>query len=343
MPVERTAMLMEALLGAPVSAKFVAPRAPARLAERWRLLTSSPSAFKDALNAQDVLCGDETPINIAFKDLDERGGPVPGRRARHRPSAPPRAAGPAGGGSLRSSEAIRAVKSWTTGAASWSATTTRAGPSSTPNCRSRAVRRPHHPPLRGASGTCTPSGRPGPGRSSRSCAGRNRRSRTPRPTVAPIRTPTCSQTCTTATTKPTRGIVTNSTPGDWKDDKNHPGHVLAPLIAGQSRPDLVLDHQLRRALTNNASERALKNPKLHQKLSSRATGTPWPLPHATAGGPLLPSAPATGVRPIDAIHQAPTGTPGHHRQRPHSRLHPVNGLRSASGFSPYLPAASGWG
>jgi len=58
-PVERTAALMEALLGTPVSAGFVA-RALARLADRLQA-TGFDEAMKNALRAEDVLCGDETP------------------------------------------------------------------------------------------------------------------------------------------------------------------------------------------------------------------------------------------------------------------------------------------
>jgi transposase len=75
-PVERTAALMAALLGAPVSAGFVA-RAQARLAERLARARFD-EAMGVALRAEDVLCGDETPTNVIHKDTDERGEPVPG-------------------------------------------------------------------------------------------------------------------------------------------------------------------------------------------------------------------------------------------------------------------------
>ncbi len=58
-PVERTATLMEALLGTPVSSGFVA-RALARLAQRLQA-AGFDQAMKDALQAEEVLCGDETP------------------------------------------------------------------------------------------------------------------------------------------------------------------------------------------------------------------------------------------------------------------------------------------
>jgi transposase len=75
-PVERAAALMEALLGTPVSAGFVA-RAVTRLAQRLQA-AGFDEAMKDALHAEEVLCGDETPVNVASKDAGPDGRPVPG-------------------------------------------------------------------------------------------------------------------------------------------------------------------------------------------------------------------------------------------------------------------------
>src|ERR1039458_9992159 len=75
-PAGRAAALMEALLGTPVSAGFVA-RALARLAGRLAA-AGFDAAMKDALQAEDVLCGDETPANVITKDTDEHGETVPG-------------------------------------------------------------------------------------------------------------------------------------------------------------------------------------------------------------------------------------------------------------------------
>ena len=75
-PVERTAMLMAALLGSPVSSGFVA-RAHERFAEK---LTAAgfDEAMRDALADEEVLHADETPVNVARTDTDEHGVPVPG-------------------------------------------------------------------------------------------------------------------------------------------------------------------------------------------------------------------------------------------------------------------------
>lgn len=59
MPAERTAMLMSALLGVPVSAGFVA-RAHERLAHRLDAARFD-AAMRAALGAEPVVCTDETP------------------------------------------------------------------------------------------------------------------------------------------------------------------------------------------------------------------------------------------------------------------------------------------
>jgi len=75
-PVERTAALMEALLGTPVSSGFAA-RALARLAQRLQA-AGFDEAMTAALRAEDVLCGDETPANVVGKDAGPDGEAVPG-------------------------------------------------------------------------------------------------------------------------------------------------------------------------------------------------------------------------------------------------------------------------
>jgi transposase len=62
-PIERSARLMETLLGVPVSSGFVA-RALQRFAQRLGA-SGFDDAMKTALRAEDVLCGDETPTTTA--------------------------------------------------------------------------------------------------------------------------------------------------------------------------------------------------------------------------------------------------------------------------------------
>lgn len=77
MPIERAALLMAALLGAPVSAGFVALSLQ-RFASALDT-AGFDEAMKAALSAEDVLCADETPVNIVRRNTDElTGEPVPG-------------------------------------------------------------------------------------------------------------------------------------------------------------------------------------------------------------------------------------------------------------------------
>ena len=62
-PVERTATVIEALLGVPVSAGFVA-RALERFAQRLQA-AGFDEAMKTALRAEPVMCGDETPVKTS--------------------------------------------------------------------------------------------------------------------------------------------------------------------------------------------------------------------------------------------------------------------------------------
>jgi transposase len=75
-PIERTAMLMDALLDVPVSSGFVA-RALERFAQHLAA-AGFDDAMRTALRAQDVLCADETPINVIHHDTDAYGEPVAG-------------------------------------------------------------------------------------------------------------------------------------------------------------------------------------------------------------------------------------------------------------------------
>jgi transposase len=76
-PIERAALLMAALVGAPVSAGFVAG-ALARLAGRLAA-AGFDEAMAAALSAEPVLGADESPVNVLHPDRDEiTGQPVPG-------------------------------------------------------------------------------------------------------------------------------------------------------------------------------------------------------------------------------------------------------------------------
>jgi transposase len=70
-PAERTAMVMEALLGTRVSPGLVA-KAHQRLA--GKLAAGFDEAMRAALRAEKVLCGDESPVNVLRKDTDPDTG-----------------------------------------------------------------------------------------------------------------------------------------------------------------------------------------------------------------------------------------------------------------------------
>lgn len=74
-PVEATAQMMEALLGAKVSTGFVA-RAHERLAETLDR-AGFDNAMVTALRAEGVLCADETPVNVV-DNVDDDGHPAAG-------------------------------------------------------------------------------------------------------------------------------------------------------------------------------------------------------------------------------------------------------------------------
>src|SRR5262249_49474691 len=74
-PVEATARMMEALLGAKVSTGFVA-RAHERLAQALAG-AGVDDAMVAALRAEDVLCADETPVNVV-DNVDDDGGVATG-------------------------------------------------------------------------------------------------------------------------------------------------------------------------------------------------------------------------------------------------------------------------
>jgi Transposase IS66 family len=74
-PIERTAHLMEALLGIrcrPGSSPASWNARPASGCGRVR------KAMAQALRAEHVLCADDTPTNVISKNTDEHGQPVPG-------------------------------------------------------------------------------------------------------------------------------------------------------------------------------------------------------------------------------------------------------------------------
>ena len=100
-----------------------------------------------------------------------------------------------------------------------------------------------------------------------------------------------------------RGKTTNRL-RDW-DSGNHPGYTLATRLADQV---WLFTTVFSVPWTNNASEQALKSPKLHQKVSGY-WHTLATLTRLCTVRSYLTSAVNHGHRAIDAIHNALTSNP----------------------------------
>jgi hypothetical protein len=305
-PIERTAMLMEALLGAPVSAGFVA-RAAHRLAERLAD-AGFDQAMRDALKAEQVLCGDETPVNIAFKDLDAAGEPVPG--AEHvitirTPDERLVLLAATGSRSKKAINDIGVLDGWAgylvrDDYKGWHQFDTQLA--GVGQCGAHIIRHlqgiwdlhNNHQAwagqvqqiLREANQAVADA------KAARACR------------LDPDRLAGLRQRYNEAVAW---GVTTNRCRA-WPGDKNHPGYVLARRLQDKTDQVWLWTTNFAVPWTNNAAERALKSPKLHQKVSgywhTLATATRFCRVRS-----YLVSARNHGIRPIDAIHTALTGNP----------------------------------
>jgi transposase len=202
-PIERTAQLMEALLGVSVSSGFVA-RALERFAQRLAA-AGFDDAMKTALRAEDVLCADETPTNVVRVDTDAHGKPVAGSPHAvtvRTPDARRVYYAPIGS---RSKTAI-ADLGVLAGYAGYLVRDDYAGYyqfdaqlAGVQQCAAHLIRHCK------ACLSCTPASRTGPARSSPCCARPPARSLPPKPTNATTSTPRYSPTCAPATTKQSPG------------------------------------------------------------------------------------------------------------------------------------------
>ncbi len=303
--------------GRPVSARFVA-RAHRRLAERLETSRLHHRAQGRAERPGRAVRGRDPDQHRLQRPRRRAGRPGAGRRARHHPH-PRRAAGPAGGGLLAFVEAIRAVGVLDDWRGIWSATTTRSwaqfdaqlAESGSAAPTSSACRR-HR--------TCTPSGRPGPGRSSESCAKPEPPSRTPRPMAAPITDPDLltdlhsrydkavtweSSPADTATGKTTRTTPAMSWPADCgtKPTRSGSGPSTSPC-PGPATPANALG----------------KRPNSHQKVSGYWHTLATAARYCQVRSYLI-SARNHGVRPIDAIRK-PSPEPLDTTGKGLIRLHP---------------------
>ncbi len=304
-PVERTAMVMESLLGAPVSAGFVA-RACERLAGRLEQ-AGFDAAMKAALRAELVVCADETPVNVV-RNTSEEGTVLAGSPHVVTVRTPDErliwyAATPS-----RSSEAIKAlgvmdgyhgilVRDDYAGWAQFDAQL--AGVQQCCQHLSRHLKGVHalHPDwqhwaedVRQVLGDAH--------RAVRQAARAGQDALDPG-LLAELRD-RYDQVVHW-------GEITNRL-RDWDDGKNHPGYVLARRLKAKAEQVWLFTRDFAVPWTNNASEQAIKGPKRHQAVSGY-WHTLATLARYCRERSYLVTSRNHGIRPIDAIHAALTGKP----------------------------------
>jgi transposase len=305
-PVERTAMLMAALLASPVSTGFVA-RAHERFAERLDA-AGFDQAMASALAAEPVLCGDETPVNIARKDTDEHGQPVAGSPHVLTVRTPEERlvwyrALPA-----RTKKALRTLGlfgSDFTGYlvrddyTAWHQFDHQLA--GVQQCVAHLFRHLQdvldiHPTQQAWAGTVRHVLREAhTAVESAVAAGHDRLDAD---LLVDLRA---------RYDKAVRWGQATNRHRDW-DKGNHPGYTLATRLADKTDQVWLFTTVFSVPWTNNASEQALKSPKLHQKVSGY-WHTLTTLTRFCRVRSYLTSAHNHGLRAIDAIHHALTGNP----------------------------------
>ena len=304
-PVERTAMLMEALLGSPVSTGFVA-RAHQRFAERLEQ-AGFDEAMAAALAAEPVLCGDETPVNVAGKDLDEQGVQVPGAPHVVTVRTPQERlvwyrALPA-----RSKKALAAlgVLGDFTGYlvrddyAGWHQFDSQVA--GVQQCAAHLFRHLQgvlelHPTRQAWAGTVRDVLRQA-----------HNAVEAARAAGADQLDPVLLAELRARYDKAVAWGQTTNRLRDWHTG-NHPGYTLAKRLTDKADQVWLFTTVFSVPWTNNASEQALKSPKLHQKVSGY-WHTLTTLARFCTVRSYLTSACNHGLRAIDAIHDALTGNP----------------------------------
>jgi hypothetical protein len=304
-PVERTALLMAALLGAPVSTGFVA-RALERFAQHLAA-AGFDEAMIQALRAEDVLCTDETPTNVVHHDTDAHGQPVPGSPHAvtvRTPDARLVWYAPIGSRSKSSLAALGVLKGYTgylvrDDYAGWRQFDTQLA--GVQQCAAHLIRHAKgvlelHPTqqkwaadiitvLREAAAAVTE-------------AITEQRDQLDPQLLAELRRRYDHAVGW--------GITTNRH-RDWPKG-HHPGYNLATRLHDKADQVWTFTQNFAVPWTNNASEQALKGPKRHQAVSGY-----WHTLTTLAGycrvRSYLVSSRNHGVRAIDAIHNALTSNP----------------------------------
>jgi transposase len=304
-PIERTAQLMEALLGVAVSTGFVA-RALERFAQRLAA-AGFDDAMKTALRAEDVLCADETPTNVVRVDTDAHGKPVAGSPHAvtvRTPDARLVYYAPIGS---RSKTAI-ADLGVLAGYAGYLVRDDYAGYyqfdaqlAGVQQCAAHLIRHCKgalelHPSQQNWAGEVITVLREAA--SAVTAAQTDECDHLDPALLADLRARYDKAVAW--------GIITNQH-RDWAGG-NHPGYTLARRLAAKADQVWTFTRNLAVPWTNNASEQALKGPKRHQAVSGY-----WHTLTTLAGycrvRSYLVSARNHGIRAIDAIHAALTGNP----------------------------------
>jgi transposase len=304
-PIERTAALMEAMLGVPVSVGFVA-RALERFAQRLAA-AGFDEAMKAALGAEDVLCADETPTNVISKNTDEHGQLLPGsphavtvrtpdaRLVWYAAMGSRSKTDIAGLGVLEGYAGYLVRDDYT----AWHQFDTQLA--GVQQCAAHLIRHAKgvlelHPTQQKWAGEVITVLR-------EAAAAVTEATIDKRDQLDPSLLANLRQRYDQAVKW---GITTNRH-RDWPKG-NHPGYNLATRLADKADQVWTFTRNLAVPWTNNASEQALKGPKRHQAVSGY-WHTLTTLADYCRGRSYLVSARNHGVRPIDAIHHALTGNP----------------------------------
>ena len=303
-PVERTARLMAELLNAPVSTGFVA-RALERLAE-WLARAGFDEAMVRALRAEPTLCGDETPVNVV-DNIDKEGRPADGsphvvvvrspddRLVWFREITARTSVEIAGLGVFDGWNGVL-VRDDYAGWHQFDATL-----SGVQQCVAHLIRH-----LEGVLAL---------GKETQQWAAQVQKAlRDAARLVAHATTtgiPIDAEALADARKRYDQGVavgISTNLSRRWTKKGNHPGLVLARRLQKKADQVWLFTENLDVPWTNNASERSLKSPKLHQKVSNYWQTT-ITLANFCRVRSYLVTARNHGVRVIDAIHAALAGRP----------------------------------
>ena len=305
-PVERTAMLMAALLGSAVSTGFVA-RAHERFAERLDA-AGFDDAMSVALAAEPVLCGDETAVNIARKDTDADGIAMSGAphvvtvRTPEQRLVLYRALPARTKVALRSLGVLRDYPGYIVrdDYAGWHQFDERAA--GVQQCAAHLFRHLQgvldlHPDQQAWAGKVRDVLREAHTAVQAAQAA----------DVTELDPALLAGLRARYDKAVTWGQTTNRH-RDWDGKGNHPGYTLAKRLADKVDQVWLFTTVFSVPWTNNCSEQALKSPKLHQKVSGY-WHTLTTLGRFCTVRSYLTSAVNHGLRAIDAIHNTLTGNP----------------------------------